>query len=181
MIKPKAYLTRKVDQEVIDRIRVFAELEVWKGDEPIPRDILLKRVEAVEGIFCMLTDKIDEDFLRCAPRFKVVSTMSVRVDHIDVGACARKGVALGHTPDVLTETTADFAFALLMCGARRIIEGVEFVKHGRWDAWSPNLFAGARYSWVVFGDCWIWSNWYGDGQKSAGIWHADSCFPLPFT
>lgn len=151
MIKPKVYLTRKVDQEVIDRIRVFAELEVWQGDEPIPRDILLKKVEGIEGIFCMLTEKIDQDFLACAPKLKVVSTMSVGVDHIDVAACARKGIAVGHTPDVLTETTADFAFALLLCGARRIIEGVEFVKNGRWDAWSPNLLLGQDIHGSVLG------------------------------
>lgn len=133
----QVYLTRAIPDEHIDRIRAVAGVEVWDGDSPVPRSELLDRVPAVEGLFSMLTDTIDEELLDRAPDLRVVSQMSVGIDNIDVEACAERGVRIGHTPDVLTGTVADHAFALLLAVARRLPEGAVEVSEGRWGTWDP--------------------------------------------
>jgi lactate dehydrogenase-like 2-hydroxyacid dehydrogenase len=91
----------------------------------------------------MLTEQVDAELLAAAPRLKVVSNMAVGVDNVDLPACTGRGIPVGHTPDVLTETTADTAFSLLLAAARRIVEGVDHVRNGRWGPWDPNLLLGA--------------------------------------
>jgi len=142
MPKPRVLVTRRIPEVALQAIQAYAEVEVWEGEGPIPHDVLRKNVASIEGLYCLLTDAVDEEILDRAPKLRVVSTMAVGYDHIDVDACTRRKIPVGNTPGVLTETTADFAFALLMAAARRIGEAVEFVKAGLWRAWDPALLVG---------------------------------------
>jgi lactate dehydrogenase-like 2-hydroxyacid dehydrogenase len=132
-----------VPQEAIQRLQEKCEIKYWDREEPIPRQTLLAWVQGCDGLYCLLTEKIDDELLDAAgPQLKVVSTMSVGYDHVDVEACARRSVAVGHTPGVLTKTTAELAVALMMATARRIPEGVAAVKNGEWSTWQPMWLTG---------------------------------------
>lgn len=142
MPKPKVFMTRVVPASGLEIVQDFAEVEVWEGEEAIPRSLLLEKVHDIHGLYCLLTEKVDRELLSQAPQLRVVSNMAVGVDNIDVPACTARGIPVGNTPGVLTETTADFAFALLMAAARRIVEGVEYVRAGQWRTWGPMLLLG---------------------------------------
>ena len=142
MSKPRVLLTRQIPESAFSVVRECADIDVWQENVPIPRDVFLEKVRDIEGLYCLLTDTVDEELLAQAPRLRIVSTMAVGYDHIDVQACTKRKISVGNTPGVLTETTADFAFALLMAAARRIGEGSEFVKAGHWGAWDPALLLG---------------------------------------
>ena len=118
-------------------------MDLWDGALPPPRDELLRRVAGVAGALTLLTDRVDDEFLDAAgAQLRVVSNYAVGFDNIDVAACARRGVRVGNTPGVLTETTADLAFTLLMAAARRVPEGSRFVRDGKWNTWDPLLLLG---------------------------------------
>ena len=119
------------------------DADVWPDELPPPRDELLRRVEGVEGLLSLLTDRVDDELLDAAgPQLKVVSNFAVGFDNIHVPACTRRGIPVGNTPGVLTETTADLAFALLMAAARRLPEGCDYVRAGQWKTWGPMLLLG---------------------------------------
>jgi lactate dehydrogenase-like 2-hydroxyacid dehydrogenase len=99
-------------------------------------------VADIEGLYCLLTDRVDQDLLDAAPSLRVVSNMAVGYDNVDVDACTARGIPVGNTPGVLTDTTADLAFALLMAAARRIVEGADYVRAGKWKTWGPMLLMG---------------------------------------
>ncbi|MFY0544769.1 2-hydroxyacid dehydrogenase [Brevibacillus sp. H7] len=136
------YLTRKVAAEIVERLQEIAQVEVWEGDGPVPRDVLLKKVEKADALFAMLTDRIDEDLLKRAERLQIVANMAVGYDNIDVAAAKKRGIVVTNTPDVLTEATADLAFALLLAAGRRLVEANRFLHAGEWKTWSPYLMAG---------------------------------------
>ncbi|NKB82353.1 MAG: D-glycerate dehydrogenase [Nitrospirales bacterium] len=142
MSKPKVYMTRRVPQEGMACVQNGADMEWWDGEEALPRSVLLEKVQDIDGLYCLLTDTIDVELLERAPRLRVISTMAVGTDHIDVAACTQRGIPVGHTPGALTETSADLAFALLMAAARRVVEGVDYVKAGHWKSWGPMLCLG---------------------------------------
>ena len=119
-----------------------ADADVWDGPGPMPRADLLDAVVDTEGLLTMLTDRIDRTLLDAAPSLRVVSQMAVGVDNVDLDACSARGVAVGHTPDVLTETTADTAFALLAAAVRRLPDGIDVVREGRWGPWDPEFLLG---------------------------------------
>jgi lactate dehydrogenase-like 2-hydroxyacid dehydrogenase len=108
----------------------------------MPRAELLAQVAGAEGLYCMLTDQIDAELLDAAPRLRVVSNMAVGVDNVDLVACGKRGIPVGHTPRVLTEATADMAFGLLLAAARRIGEGIDHVRSNEWGEWRPDLLLG---------------------------------------
>lgn len=141
-MKPKVFVTRRVPEDGINLLQESCEVEVWEDELPVPRDVLLRKVADIEGLYCLLTEKVDQELLDAAPRLKVVSNMAVGYDNIDVAACTARGIPVGNTPGVLTDTTADLAFALLMAAARRIVEGVDYVRAGRWKTWGPMLLMG---------------------------------------
>jgi lactate dehydrogenase-like 2-hydroxyacid dehydrogenase len=118
------------------------DLWQWEGDIPIPRRLLLEQSAGADALFSMLTDAIDAELLSRAPRLRVVSNMAVGVDNVDLAACTARGIPVGHTPDVLTGTTADTAFGLLLMAARRLVEGVDYVREGSWQSWDPELLTG---------------------------------------
>ena len=140
--KPRVFVTRQLPGDAIDRLRREAEVDLWTEDSPPPREQLLRAVEEVDGLLCLLTDTIDAPLLAAASRLRVVSIMAAGYDNIDVEAATQRSVIVTNTPGVLTETTADFTFALLLAAARRIAEGERAVREGRWTAWSPSFLLG---------------------------------------
>ncbi|MBM3944233.1 MAG: D-glycerate dehydrogenase [SAR202 cluster bacterium] len=143
MPRPKVFVTRHIFPEALDMIRRKAGMELWEDEMPPPRATLLQKSKGVDGILCLLNDTIDAEFFDAAgPQLKVVSQIAVGYNNIDVPEATRRHVAVGYTPDVLTQTTADFTWALLMAGARRIVEGYNFVQQGKWRTWHPLHFLG---------------------------------------
>ncbi|RMH35267.1 MAG: D-glycerate dehydrogenase [Nitrospirae bacterium] len=135
-------VTRRLPLPAMERLQAHAALVLWDRDTVAPRDWLEAYSAEVDAILCLLTDRIDAALLARAPRLRVVSTMAVGYDHIDIQACTARGVPVGYTPGVLTDTTADFAFALLLAAARRLPEALKYVEQGRWTTWSPTLLLG---------------------------------------
>jgi glyoxylate reductase len=115
---------------------------VWDDEMPPPHAELLARARPADGVLSMVTDRFDTAAMRALPRLRVISNLAVGVDNIDLAAATRAGVAVGHTPGILTETTADLAFGLLMAAARRIAEGDRYVRGGRWRTWGPKVMLG---------------------------------------
>lgn len=141
--RPRVFVSRRIPEAGLSEVRRMAEVDLWPGELPPPRDVLLERVRGVAGLLSLLTDRVDGDLLTAAgPGLKVVSNFAVGYDNIDVAACAARGVAVGNTPGVLTETTADLAFALLMAVARRLPEGHDYVRADRWQTWGPLTLLG---------------------------------------
>src|SRR5689334_13522180 len=129
---PRVFITRQIAQEAIDTLRASAEVKVWEEDRAIPRDVLLHEVRGVDGLLTLLTEKVDDELLDAAGRqLKIVANMAVGFDNFDVSALTRRRIVGSNTPGVLTETTADFAFALMMAAARFVPQGAEYVKAGR--------------------------------------------------
>ncbi|MGH8913973.1 MAG: 2-hydroxyacid dehydrogenase [Acidimicrobiia bacterium] len=139
---PRAYVSDSIPTDIIEPLARVAELEIWEGEGHVPRRVLMKGVSRCEGWLSMLTDRIDTELLDAAPGLIVISQMSVGVDNIDVEACRQRGIAVGHTPDVLTETVADTAFALMAAVVRRLPEAERMVKSGAWGPWDPWYFLG---------------------------------------
>jgi glyoxylate reductase len=143
MTRLRVFVARVLPDEGLDPIRAATDLDLWTDELPPPRDELLRRVAGVDGLLSLLTDRVDEELLDVAgAQLKVVSNYAVGFDNIDVEACTRRRIPAGNTPGVLTETTADLAFALLMAAARRIDEGSRYVRAGSWKTWGPMLLLG---------------------------------------
>jgi lactate dehydrogenase-like 2-hydroxyacid dehydrogenase len=132
-------------------LRDLDRVVVWDGDGVMPRDRLLAEACDAVGLYCMLTDRVDRDLLGAAPDLRAVSNMAVGVDNIDVVACTEAGIPVGHTPGVLTEATADMAFALLLAAARRVGEGIDHVRSDQWGEWQPDLLLGQDVSGSTLG------------------------------
>lgn len=142
-MKPKVFITRKIPEKGLAQIRAACDTDIWEGDLPPSREVLLARVRGVDGILSLLTDKIDTEIMDAAgPQLKVVSNMAVGYDNIDIPAATARGIAVGNTPGILTETTADFAFALLLAAARGVVAGERFVRAGKWQTWEPMRLLG---------------------------------------
>jgi glyoxylate reductase len=141
-MKPKVFITRLLPDVAITRIKKECEATIWTQELPPLRNELIEKTRDSEGILCLLTEKIDSKVLDNAPKLKVISNLAVGFDNIDIAECKRRGIAVGNTPGVLTETTADFAFALILAGARRVVEGDKIVRRGEWKTWGPMTLLG---------------------------------------
>jgi glyoxylate reductase len=139
---PRVLVTRQIAQEAIDMLRAGAEVKVWEEDRAIPREMLLREVADADALLSLLTEKIDDELLEVGRNLRIVANMAVGFDNFDVPALTRRGIVGTNTPGVLTETTADFAFALMMGAGRYVSQGVEYVRSGKWKTWEPNLFVG---------------------------------------
>jgi glyoxylate reductase len=151
---PRAYVfaSHELPGAPWELVRGVAELRVWEGEDAVPREVLLAEAARAEGLIVTLVDRVDAELLRSAPRLRVVSSCSVGVDHVDLAAASARGVAVGHTPGVLTDATADLAFGLLLAAARRIPEADRYVREGRWlKAWEPALLLGRELAGATLG------------------------------
>jgi len=152
MDKPKVFVSRYIPEEQLTLARQRCQVDLWPEDLPPPRDALLRHVRGVDGLLCLLTDKIDAEVMDSAgPGLKVISNCAVGFDNIDVSEATRRGIPVGNTPGVLTETTADFAFTLLMAAARRVVDGDHFTRAGRWKTWSLTQLLGQDITGATLG------------------------------
>lgn len=143
MPKPRVFVAYEIPTAGLDLIAPECDMDVWHGDLPPSGHDLLSRVRGCDGILTLLTVPIDGKVMDAAgSQLKVISNYAVGVDNIDVGAATDRGIPVGNTPGVLTETTADLAWALLMAAGRRIVESERYVRGGRWRTWEPNLLLG---------------------------------------
>ncbi|XP_028029268.1 glyoxylate reductase/hydroxypyruvate reductase [Bombyx mandarina] len=138
------YVTRSdMPESGVQLLKDQCDVNLWNQPSPVPRAELLKEVAGVNGIYCSLTDKIDTELLDAAgPSLKVVATISVGHDHIDVAECKKRGVRIGYTPDVLTDATAELTLALLLATSRRVPEAIYEAKTGGWVSWAPTWMTG---------------------------------------
>ncbi|MBP1931369.1 2-hydroxyacid dehydrogenase [Ammoniphilus resinae] len=137
------FITRSLPDPIVEKIEQVAKVSMWEEEEvPVPQERLEKELEQADGILCLLTETIEEKLLLGADRLKIISNMAVGYNNIDVAAASKKGIMVTNTPGVLTETTADLTFALLMATARRIVESSTYLKNGKWQTWSPFQLTG---------------------------------------
>ena len=139
MAKPKVFVSRLIAPEALEMISRASEAEVWREELPPPYAVLVEKAREADGLLTLLTDRVDATLMEAAARLKVVSNLAVGYDNIDVVEATRRGIVVGNTPGVLTETTADFAFALLMAAARRVAEGDRYSRGGLWKTWGPMM------------------------------------------
>ena len=152
MPKPKVFVARRIPEEGLAIVRDHCEADIWPDELPPSRETLIERVRGVDGILALLTDRIDGPVLDAAgPGLKVVSNFAVGFDNIVVADATSRGVPVGNTPGVLTETSADFAFALLMAAARRIVEADSYTRAGKWKTWGPTLLLGQDIAGATLG------------------------------
>jgi glyoxylate reductase len=143
MSKPRVFVTRKILEAGLRLVLEHCEAIIWPGELPPSRQELIDHVRGVDGLLSLLTDPIDGEVMDAAgSNLKVISNHAVGVDNIDVSAATQRGIPVGNTPDILTDTTADFAFGLLIAAARRIVEGHRCVQTGGWKTWAPDFMLG---------------------------------------
>jgi len=140
--RPRVYVTRRLPQPALELLSQHVQANIWPGELPPPRAVLLKEVAGIDGLLALLTDRVDAALLEAAPHLRVVSNYAVGYDNVDVAAATKRRVMVTNTPDVLTETSADFTFALILAAARRMIEDEQYVKAGRWRTWGPEILLG---------------------------------------
>ena len=147
----RIFVTRELPFEALDRLRAEHELDVWEGELPPGPEALRERAGAADALLSLVTDPIDAELIAAAPRLKAIANMAVGTDNVDLEAAAERGIPVGNTPDVLTDATADLAFALLLALARRIPQGAAQVRDGGWRTWEPAGDLGADLSGATLG------------------------------
>ena len=146
MTKPEVLVTRKINSEGLRMLSEVAEVTVWPDDLPPGRDQLLELVQGKAGLLTMLSDKIDAQVIaQAGPQLKVIANYAVGFDNIDLTEANKRGIAVGNTPGVLTDATADLAFALMMAAGRRLLEAERYVHAGKWKTWMPTTLLGADF------------------------------------
>ncbi len=155
MSRPRIFVTRILPEKGMQRLQPLSEeyeLEIWPDPLPPPPEALQTRAAGAQGLLCMLTDRIDAALMDgMGPSCKVISQMAVGFDNIDIAAASRRRIPVGNTPGVLTDTTADFAWALLMAAARRVVESDKFTRAGLWKSWGPVDFLGPDITGATLG------------------------------
>jgi glyoxylate reductase len=152
MPKPKVFVTRIISDKGLDLVKDFCEVDLWQEELPPSREELINRVQGLDGLLCLLTDKIDGEVMDAAgEQLKVISNHAVGFDNIDVQAATARKIPVGNTPDVLTDATADFAFALMMAAGRRLTEAHRYVRDGKWRTWGPMLLLGTEMKGATLG------------------------------
>lgn len=142
-MKPYIFITRKLPEAIVTGLKEKYEVQMWEHEDiQVPYERLLQEAARANALLTMVSDPINEEILSVGKHLQVVANLAVGFDNINVKAAEQKGIAVCNTPDVLTDTTADLTFALLMAAARRLTEAAEFVKRGMWKSWSPLLLSG---------------------------------------
>ncbi|WP_404329739.1 2-hydroxyacid dehydrogenase [Mesobacillus maritimus] len=153
-MKPSIYITRKLPDVCIAELKETFNVKMWESEEiAVPQDVLFSEVEKADALLTVVSDPVTDELLSVGRNLKVVANMAVGYDNIDVEAATRRGIYVCNTPDVLTETTADLTFALLLATARRVVEADQFTKEGKWQSWSPFLLAGHDVHHKTIGIC----------------------------
>lgn len=143
MLKPKAYITRELPERGLKTIKQHFDVEVWPEYAPPPKGVIIEKAKNVDVLVSLLSDKIDAEVFNAAPKLKIVSQLAVGFDNIDIPEATKRGIYVTNTPEVLTDTTADFAWALLMAVARRVVEADKYVRTGKWKVgWHPAMLQG---------------------------------------
>jgi glyoxylate reductase len=142
MAKPKVLVTRNIPAESLSLLHSHFQVDYRDKSTPIPRRELFRRLKGVQGLLCLLTERVNGELFDAAPELKMVATFSVGLDHIDVPEATRRNVLVSHTPGVLTETCADFTWAMLLAAARRVVEGDRMMRAGRYKGWDPLMLLG---------------------------------------
>jgi len=151
-MKPKVFVTRQIPEAGLDRVREVCDMDLWEQENPPAYEQLLERVRGIDGLLCTLTERIDEQLIAAAgAQLKVISQMAVGYDNIDVRAAYAREIPVGNTPGVLTDATADLAFALLLAAARRLQEGVQYIRDGEWTTWQPRQLLGTDLNGATLG------------------------------
>ncbi len=143
MPKPRVYCSHQLFEEARKTLEATCDVEYWTEAERPPREEVLWHLKDKEGLVCLLTEKVDEGLLRAAPKLRIAANVAVGFDNIDVAACTKRGVVATNTPGVLDETTADFAWTLMMAAARRLGEGEQLARSGSWKGWNLDQLCGA--------------------------------------
>ncbi len=141
--KPRVFVARRIFPDIVARLREHTEVEETDSDEPLPAAELARRLQGKAGLFATGTERIDAALLEACPDLRAVCLMTVGYNNVDLAACTARGVRVSNAPDVLTETTADFGFALMMAAARRLSEAERYLRDGRWTQWHVDLLVGA--------------------------------------
>ena len=142
-MRPQVLIARRIFPDIAVRLAEHFDIEMNEGEPPWPQDELIRRLQGKSGLFITGSEKIDAKLLDACPDLKAICAMTVGYNNVDVAACTARGVRVSNAPDVLTETTADFGFALMMATARRITESEHFLRRGEWKQWSYDFFAGS--------------------------------------
>jgi glyoxylate reductase len=147
----RCFVTRSLPGPALDRLRARHDVDVWPQRLPPPYEELVARAAGVEGLLTLLTDRVDAALIEHAPRLRAISNYAVGYDNIDLAAATARGIAVGNTPDVLTEATADLAFALLLAAARKLPEAIASVQEGDWLTWEPARYLGQSVAGATLG------------------------------
>ena len=139
---PKVYITRKIPQEAIDLITSYAQVNIWPKEDTPPREEFLRSIADIDGLLLYGVDKMDSTAMDVAPKLKVIANISVGYDNIDIEAAAERGIMVSNTPGVVTDSTADLTFALMLASARRLVEMVNLTVKGGWEMWGPMEMLG---------------------------------------
>jgi glyoxylate reductase len=171
MSRPRVFVTRVIPAIGLDRIKANCEAEIWVDQSPPARDVLLQKIRGCEGVVTLLTEKVDAEFLDAAgQQLKVISNYAVGFNNIDVAEATRRGIRVGNTPGVLTEATADLAFALLICAARHVVDGHRYVLDGKWKTWEPLGHIGQDLCGKTLGIVGMGRIGYAMARKCHGGW-----------
>ena len=171
MSRPKVFVTRLIPAAGLDRIKAACDADIWSERLPPPRDVLLARSRGCDGLLTLLTDKVDAELMDAAgPQLKVVSNYAVGFNNIDVAEATRRGIRVGNTPGVLTEATADLAFALLISAARHVVAGHRYVLAGEWKTWEPLGHIGQDLCGKTIGIVGMGRIGYAMAKKCHGSW-----------
>ncbi len=168
--RPKVFVTRLIPDAGLRHIKEQCDAEVWPDQLPPPYALLREKVADCDGLVSLLTDRIDAALLDAAPRLKVVSNYAVGFNNVDVKAATERGVCVGNTPGVLTDATADMAFALLLAAARRIVEGHAYTLSGRWKTWEPLGHLGQDLAGRTLGVVGLGRIGYALARRCRGAW-----------
>lgn len=171
MSKPKVFVTRLIPSIGLDRVRAACDAEVWTQQLPPPRDVLLQKIRGCDGVLTLLTEKVDAEFMDAAgPNLKVISNYAVGYNNIDIPEAVRRGIRVGNTPGVLTDATADMAFALLISAARYVVSSHNDVLAGKWKTWEPLGYIGQDLSRKTIGIVGMGRIGYAMARRCFGGW-----------
>lgn len=170
MSKPKVYVTRRLPEPAEAILKEVCSYTIWQDPVPIPREVLLEQIQGVDGILSLLTDRMDAQAMDAAgPQLKVISNYAVGFDNVDLETAKARGIVVTNTPGVLTETTADLTWALLMAAARRIVEGDALTRSGQWKGWDPLQLLGVDVYGKTLGIVGLGRIGMGVARRAAGF------------